>query len=209
MNSHECPNWLSALVEDGYAVTSSFIPLDLTARLSAEVRSLHRQGALTRAGIGREDDHQFDRQIRRDRTRWLHPGHTPDADYLTQMERLRLLLNETLFLGLFEYEAHWAVYEPGAFYARHADAFRGARNRVLSTVFYMNDDWHPGDGGELAIYREETDPAPVIVIAPEAGTLVMFLSEDIPHEVRPARRARYSIAGWFRVHPGPENLPLA
>jgi SM-20-related protein len=30
--------------------------------------------------------------------------------------------------------------------------------------------------------------------------VVIFLSERIPHEVLPATRDRYSIAGWFRVN---------
>jgi SM-20-related protein len=32
------------------------------------------------------------------------------------------------------------------------------------------------------------------------GTLVVFLSDRFPHEVRQASRLRYSIAGWFRVN---------
>jgi len=30
--------------------------------------------------------------------------------------------------------------------------------------------------------------------------LVIFLSEEFPHEVLPANTHRYSIAGWFRVN---------
>lgn len=29
---------------------------------------------------------------------------------------------------------------------------------------------------------------------------MLFLSEEFPHEVLPASRERYSIAGWFRVN---------
>jgi hypothetical protein len=29
-----------------------------------------------------------------------------------------------------------------------------------------------------------------------------MLSEDIPHEVRPAAATRYAIAGWWRVNRG-------
>ena len=32
----------------------------------------------------------------------------------------------------------------------------------------------------------------------EAGTLVVFLSADVPHEVLPATRDRLSLTGWFR-----------
>lgn len=37
------------------------------------------------------------------------------------------------------------------------------------------------------------------------GTLVVFLSEEFEHEVLPAKRDRYSIAGWFRVNPSALN----
>ena len=37
-------------------------------------------------------------------------------------------------------------------------------------------------------------------ILPRAGTLVTFLSEDVPHEVLPPARERASIAGWFRCN---------
>ena len=117
-------------------------------------------------------------------------------------QQLELLVRRvgSLFLGLFSYEAHYAVYEPGGFYARHLDAFKGARNRVVSTVFYLNENWVGEDGGELAVFSHDGAREPVALIAPELGTLAIFLSEDIPHEVRLARRERYSIAGWFRVN---------
>lgn len=130
------------------------------------------------------------------------------------MEDLRQLINRELYLGLFSYEAHFAVYEANGFYARHFDAFRGARNRIVSTVFYLNDDWHEGAGGELAIWNEtatDLEP-PLAIIPPEAGTLVVFLSEQIPHEVRMTTQDRYSIAGWFRLNdrmiaPGLQVVP--
>ena len=78
-------------------------------------------------------------------------------------------------------------------------AFKGQANRVLSVVLYLNPVWGCGDGGEMVLYSD-TDPSAVLCkISPHAGTLVVFLSEDFPHEVLPALRDRYSIAGWFRV----------
>jgi len=37
-------------------------------------------------------------------------------------------------------------------------------------------------------------------VSPKGGRLVLFLSEEFPHEVLPANQERYSIAGWFRVN---------
>jgi SM-20-related protein len=70
---------------------------------------------------------------------------------------------------------------------------------VLSLVAYLNPDWQLADGGELLIY-EDSSTDPVVVIQPLHGTVVLFLSEEVPHEVAPALCDRYSIAGWFRVN---------
>jgi SM-20-related protein len=37
-------------------------------------------------------------------------------------------------------------------------------------------------------------------VPPKNGTLVLFLSEEFPHEVLVAKKTRYSIAGWFRIN---------
>lgn len=193
-------NWLAALAETGWAVALDVVPPALAADLAAESAAFHVAGRLTPAGVGRAEDFTLARAIRRDKTRWLARESAVQAAYLDVMETVRLALNRSLFLGLFSYEAHYAVYEPGGFYARHLDAFKGARNRVVSTVFYLNEAWSEGDGGELAVFSHDEAREPVARIAPELGTLAIFLSEDIPHEVCPALRARYSIAGWFRVN---------
>jgi len=41
---------------------------------------------------------------------------------------------------------------------------------------------------------------PIARITPLMGSLVVFLSDRVPHEVTAANRLRYSIAGWFRVN---------
>lgn len=178
------------------------MPADLITLLRAEAEAFHEAGKLERAGVGRAGDHQIDLSIRRDKTRWFDRTSDAQQRYLDIMESVRQAVNRELFLGLFSYEAHYAVYEAGGFYARHFDAFKGSRNRILSTVFYLNDDWDDTAGGELAIWKDGDDERvpPIATIPPEAGNLVIFLSEDIPHEVRPTNRMRYSIAGWFRLN---------
>jgi SM-20-related protein len=79
--------------------------------------------------------------------------------------------------------------------------FRTAANdhrpqRVLSSVVYLNPNWDIADGGELVLY--DTTDSELTRVQPLAGTAVFFMSEEFPHEVLPARRERYSIAGWFR-----------
>jgi len=102
-------------------------------------------------------------------------------------------------MGLFSFESHLAHYGNGDFYKRHYDAFQNQRSRVLSMVVYLNQSWGPDDGGELVLYREDVDQEGIRV-TPLMGTVVLFLSEEFPHAVLPAKRDRYSIAGWYRVN---------
>ena len=108
------------------------------------------------------------------------------------------------FESLFELIAN-DVIDKGDFYKKHKDAFKGEGNRVLSVVVYLNQNWSRDDGGELVIYDQSLANSAIIehnkiTVTPSFGTIVVFLSEEFPHEVLPALRDRYAIAGWFRLN---------
>jgi SM-20-related protein len=170
----------------------------LAEALRAELTTLD-DAWFRQAGVGRLNDHHLNRFNRTDSVCWIDGRTRASARWLAFAEQLRLDLNRHLFLGLFSYESHYARYLPGDFYKRHVDAFRGQANRVVSTVLYLNPGWTPDDGGELVLYAAPTDQTGLRV-TPAFGTLVCFLSEVFPHEVLPARRTRYSIAGWYRLN---------
>jgi SM-20-related protein len=157
----------------------------------------HAGAQFAPAGIGRGEDRRRDTVVRGDAISWLDQGKDADREYLTLMEGLRVSLNEHLFLGLYEYECHYAVYDTGAHYQKHLDVLAGRKNRLLSTVVYLDSEWALADGGELVLYRG-SDPVAIARILPQPGLMVMFLSEGFPHEVLAATRPRHSIAGWFR-----------
>lgn len=182
----------------GWVVIENAFSHDLAAALAAEIDACAAADALDHAGIGRGDDRTIEGAIRQDRIRWLNGKSTAQQAYLDSMETVRRALNQRLFMGLFEFEATFAVYEPGGFYRRHLDSFRGAANRIVSTATYLNPDWTEGEGGQLILY--EGDGRVAARIAPKARTLVLFLSECVPHEVAPVARRRLSIAGWYRVN---------
>ena len=180
----------------GWCVVDDALPAEAALSLAAHAAALPDQ-ALHRAGVGRAGQHQTLDTLRRDHIAWLDDQHTPDDIWLGAMALLQQHLNQQLYLGLQTYEAHYARYQPGDFYGRHVDAFKGQSNRVVSTVLYLNGDW-PVDnsaGGELVLYAPEATH----YIKPALARLVVFLSEDLPHEVLPAARTRHSIAGWFRA----------
>jgi SM-20-related protein len=188
------------LQEFGYIVLPSPLPISLLNDLFSHFKSLD-ESVFKQGGIGRKVSYQVNTQVRRDEIHWLTPNHPITRTYLDWMELLRLELNRCLYLGLFEYECHYACYPVGGFYKKHWDAFKGGRNRVISTVLYLNPNWKPHDGGELYLYSSQDENELLEIITPEYGKLVMFLSEDFPHEVKPVFHPRYSVAGWFRVRP--------
>ena len=188
-----------ALAGPGYIRLGYVVPEDIYAHLIRRSRQLKRCGAYRRAGVGRDREYRLSGKVRGDGIHWLRRDQWLEAGYLDWMETMRLELNRRLFLGLFDYEAHFALYRPGAFYRRHLDAFRGQSNRRVSTVLYLNSDWSEHDGGELLIYPEHGDSA-IERVLPNHGVMLVFLSEQVPHEVLPARRDRFSIAGWFRIN---------
>ena len=189
---------VSGLVEHGFAVEPGYFSPALVRALRREMLLRERRGEFSEAAIGRSDLLQQNEWVRRDRTCWLQAGSLAQCRLLEELESLRLLINRELFLGLFDLESHFAIYEGGAFYRRHLDAFNADNPRVVSVVIYLNDHWQPSDGGQLRIWPQPDAVRPVLDVSPRAGTLVCFLSERIPHEVLVAHRQRFSIAGWFR-----------
>lgn len=190
-------NIAAHLTSTGYIVLDTPLPTALINHLL--VRCQHDDDARFHpAQIGRGAQQQREPAIRGDSIAWLDEQHAGDQGYLAWMETLRAGLNAELFLGLFDYEAHYAIYAAGAGYAKHVDALQGARNRVLSSVLYLNPDWQNGDGGELLLFAADGNIV-LEKLTPRAGTMILFLSETFPHQVLPSTTTRRSIAGWFRV----------
>jgi len=187
----------AAIAADTIAVAPDFLPATAVAALAAEARRRDAAGEFRAARIGRGAALSQREDIRGDRTLWLDdraPAPAERALWLA-LERLRLALNGTVFLGLFAFEGHYAIYPPGAFYRRHRDRFRDDDARVLSCVLYLNHGWTPAHGGALRIHQPGDAPRDVF---PVGGTLVCFLSDHYEHEVLPATRQRLAISGWFR-----------
>ena len=183
------------LEERGFVVQPGGLPPEV-ARVLVSYADAVDADDFHAAAVGRGMEQQRNRFVRRDLIHWMDERDPALAPWHAWTESLRVHLNRQLFLGLFSFESHVAHYRPGDFYRRHVDAFRGEANRVISLVCYLNEAWKEGDGGELVLY---TDPGPVTV-QPTYRTVVLFLSEETPHEVKPAQRDRFSVTGWFRLN---------
>jgi SM-20-related protein len=184
-----------ALVATGVAIVPGFLDGALVTQLRERALALDRAGSFVAAGVGRAASHEQRDGVRGDRIRWIElPSDNASEDALVEaLDPVRRDVNRSLALGAFDLEMHYALYPPGAGYARHRDRFRDDDARVLSCVAYLNDTWSEDDGGALRLHLDD-GPRDV---APIGGTLVVFLADRVEHEVLPAMRERLAVSGWF------------
>jgi len=184
----------------GFHVIDDFLNHEDYLALSASIQTLYSKGAFEPAKIGQNQNKTLNTDIRNDHIFWLdkQDGNPAVNAYFTELDNLCSALNQSLFLGLIDYEAHFAVYQPNNFYKKHVDQFTAARNRRISCVYYLNDSWQPEFGGELKLYDQHDQL--LTTITPLGNRFVCFNS-DIPHEVCTAYKTRYSIAAWLKVRP--------
>ncbi|MBI6194155.1 2OG-Fe(II) oxygenase [Providencia rettgeri] len=182
---------IDSLSSQGWYVWDDFLTLSDIQRIKQCIPN-----TLQDARIGHRDSLQGNKAIRGDQTVWLEPEMGSSiVHYLNKMEQVRQELNCQLYLGLRDFETHFCRYPNGGFYKKHVDNPRGVGRRKITTVLYMNEQWHPSDGGELVVYDQEDNQ--LFKLEPIAGRMIFFMSEEFPHEVLLTEQTRESIAGWF------------
>mmetsp|Transcript_30890 Transcript_30890/g.37624 ORF Transcript_30890/g.37624 Transcript_30890/m.37624 type:complete len:307 (+) Transcript_30890:71-991(+) len=118
----------------------------------------------------------------------------------------------TLSLSNEAFNAKLAVTSPGSTYPLHVDntlGITGSTNddtRKLTCILYLNPDYEPDHGGELRLVLG--DEHSHLDLTPEGGRMVLFWSDEIPHEVLPCaphqskddittRYDRYALTVWI------------
>jgi SM-20-related protein len=194
-------DWMAdQLTTSRWLVIGDWLAADAQQLLLDEVRQRAQRGSLSRSRVGRGSEMQVAVAIRGDSIEWLHENEASPAvvELLQRLDAIRTAMNERLYLGLVDTEAHFAHYPPGSGYQRHLDRFRSLDTRTLSLVVHLGDPWLGEHGGELRLFIEGADGELSIDLPPKPGQLTVFVSAEIEHEVLPTRRDRYSIAGWMR-----------
>ena len=189
---------VEAIASTGCYVGESVMDAALVTALRGRLRELQAQQILRAAQIGRARTLTSAPQLRGDSIAWLDQDALcpAEARAMESINSLREALNEALYIGAMDTECHYACYPPGAFYKTHLDRFGDHDLRVVSLVFYLNEDWQDHEGGELLIYHPTGNS--VERVLPRCGTMVAFLSAKFPHEVLPASKPRLSLSGWMR-----------
>lgn len=189
------------IYSNSYLVVDNFVDETFRKALLKEQTDLLNQGQFTKAAVGKGDKKQVRTEIRSDEVLWMDPtALSPlQAIFWEKVEELKQVLNRRCFLGLKSFEGHFARYPVGSFYKRHLDQFHAVPHRIVTVILYLNDSWTEADGGQLRMYFPQEDGSErVEEVLPLGGRLVVFLSEEIPHEVLPTHKERISITGWLR-----------
>ncbi|BCU63667.1 hypothetical protein F941_02906 [Acinetobacter bouvetii DSM 14964 = CIP 107468] len=132
--------------------------------------------------------------IRSDHILWINEELNTAQQHIQHLNALSNCMNQAFFLGIQEAEAHFACYNAGEFYALHRDNPQGKNGRIISTVYYLHEEWQEGWGGELRL-QDKNDQWHII--APKTNRIAIFQS-DLLHEVLQAKHQRLSITAWLR-----------
>ncbi len=190
---------IEGIVANGYGVCDDFLSSEEVTMLNARFTERFDDGNFKEAGIGKQSEVHQAKEIRGDKILWLESGTTNIAEriLLDKNQAFINYLNQTCYLGIVDAEIHFAKYDIGKFYRRHRDTFQAQKGRILSVIYYLNNHWQTENGGNLLIYTQENNIEKTISIAPLAGRLVCFQSENLDHEVSETFRERLSITGWL------------
>jgi SM-20-related protein len=151
------------------------------------------------AQVGSSLQRQRNVEIRGDLTKWLDPHDPPREihELVELLHRLKQEFNQRFYLGLKDVEFHLAKYPAGSFYKKHSDRFESDSSRSVTFIFYLHQEWNESLGGELVLYNKKNEILKEIL--PDPGSMVIFMSEDFPHEVRICSAERRSFTGWIHT----------
>lgn len=205
---------LQELRDKKYVVIPNFLPPTLEDDLRTDVANLRRASKFNVAKIGQDSTNALNTQIRVAETCFIGPGRYPDVPAAARKELCATLDQARQDIATFFAqpldqqltELLYAYYPQGGFYRRHRDAIPGSASvlREFSLLLYLNKDWTDQDGGQLRMHfdgggdelPEGMEPN-FMDVTPDGGTLVLFESDAIPHEVIDTQKERIAVIGWY------------
>lgn len=187
----------SCLELGSWYAQENFISEDICQKIYEEYSRRDRIKAFTEASIGRNSTKVKDWSIRKSNISWIEASDNFEGlrEFNLILEQMMLSLNQYFFLSLKHFESQVAYYTKNDFYKTHLDQFNQSSRRQVTCILYLNDC---PTGGELVLYQKGSKDIVEKVIAPKRGTLVVFFSAHIYHEVKMVETPRFSLSTWFR-----------
>ena len=174
-----------ALEEDSYSTSSTTASTTRRRRLppdQVELSYLWYDGSSTTAGAGAGAGQQGAYYGRHIDTPWIPPTTTSS---IARRRRVRCV-SFLLYLGG-DTDEPWNVKD-------HGGQLRIYMDRPLPTDAVRGISGAANDDNDN---NDDDDNEGHVDVIPECGTLVLFDSAIVPHEVLPTRRDRLAVVGWF------------
>lgn len=175
----------------------NFVSDEICQNIFDEYSKKDKAQSFTTAAIGRNASKINDSTVRKSSISWVEESDkfAGIIEFNIILEQMMRSLNQYFFLSLKHFESQVAYYNKNDFYKTHLDQFKQNARRQVTSILYLNDCPR---GGELVLYRKGTKDIVDKVIAPKRGTLVVFFSGHIYHEVKVVETPRFSLSTWFR-----------
>lgn len=192
----------------GYAVVDDGIDADDARTLLDEMKALRADGAFvenktvfTKAGK------KFD--LVKPNVLELEAHNTALAKKQKIAPMFAALANDASFMNAFNAKMGWdertrALVKmsvklqvnagDGGCFPVHFDSDASLDSRRLTVLTYLNENWAPGDGGELVLYPF---PREKVIVEPKFGRVVLFSSQFGLHRVLPSNaKERWMFTMW-------------
>mmetsp|Transcript_14978 Transcript_14978/g.22304 ORF Transcript_14978/g.22304 Transcript_14978/m.22304 type:complete len:328 (-) Transcript_14978:250-1233(-) len=209
---------MNELSTKGYVIIPDYIDSTLINKLRQDISNLRSTNKFNVAKIGQDATNTLNTNIRVAETCFLGRDKLSEQqdegrnvlydvldtlrnDLSSNSEKLQSFVLDNKLSELL-----YAYYPQGGFYRRHRDAIPGSASvlRCFSLLLYLNDGWTEKDGGQLRMHMDgggdslpEGAQPNYLDVEPRGGTLVLFKSDAVPHEVLNTNSERMAVVGWF------------
>jgi Rps23 Pro-64 3,4-dihydroxylase Tpa1-like proline 4-hydroxylase len=169
------------------------------------MKYLKNENKLKSAGMSTGDTKWNDKSIRGDLHLWIHDTKKYENEcphmvkLLNKINSLKEELNENCKFNSNKVQMQVTCY-PGnnTRYVKHLDSKKEGPDRRITCLFYCNPNWIKEDGGELRVYKDDSQNLKDFVdISPLCDRLLIFQSRRLIHEVLETKKDRFAITSWF------------
>lgn len=186
-----------SLEENKWFHQEHFLSDDLCEKLSKISKKKEKGNLFSHGKIGRGIKTKKNSSIRNGSIGWINFDEENSSLKSLNFILAELMNSISLYfrIPLRRFESQFALYNQGGFYKPHLDQHKMARHRQLTCCIYLNDC---KKGGEFVLFKSGSKSQIEKVIKPRKGSIALFFSADIYHEVKLVNDPRLSITTWFR-----------
>ncbi|KAG7379334.1 Egl nine 3 [Phytophthora pseudosyringae] len=219
----------------GFVVKEGFLGRREALAVRDALTELATHEPLREAKVGAGGNLRYDRAVRGDKIHWIQtpsdlnaPTETISPAILHLRRRVESLVYElkkvSPQLDLRNVvSTQFAIFPgDGARFVKHLDTYSNAQRdergemskdglvRLITCVYYLNDEWEPAHGGHLRVHLKDSKLVPTCHwdVPPKLDSLMVFRSLDVVHEVLPTYRERKAVTIWY-YGKSPEASPAS